>query len=170
MAQWYRLSMMALILLVVWGCGKSPEPWRRLIRSNLRFTKADNGVITDSVTGLDWYVGPNLRQQLAPGQGLDGESHRGRGRLADAHHSGIESHLSKRGLPCQYGPVIPSQGGLGLVRADARQPDGLGLRLLQRPGELARHELRRRQTGVCGAFPKMMMGHSPEPPVCPRLT
>ena len=22
MAQWYRLSMMALILLVVWGCGK----------------------------------------------------------------------------------------------------------------------------------------------------
>ena len=23
-----------------------------------RFTKADNGVITDSVTGLEWYVGP----------------------------------------------------------------------------------------------------------------
>jgi len=25
----------------------------------LRFTKADNGVITDSLTGLDWYVGPS---------------------------------------------------------------------------------------------------------------
>jgi hypothetical protein len=25
----------------------------------IRFTKANNGVITDSVTGLDWYVGPN---------------------------------------------------------------------------------------------------------------
>jgi hypothetical protein len=24
-----------------------------------RFTKANNGVITDSVTGHDWYVGPN---------------------------------------------------------------------------------------------------------------
>jgi uncharacterized protein (DUF779 family) len=24
-----------------------------------RFIKADNGVITDRVTGLDWYIGPN---------------------------------------------------------------------------------------------------------------
>lgn len=50
MARWYRLSMMALILLVVWGCGKSSSP---------RFTKAQNGVIADSATGLEWYPGPD---------------------------------------------------------------------------------------------------------------
>ena len=70
MAQWYRLSMMALILLVVWGCGKSSSlegqvvggkgaPMAEVKPLQIRFTKANNGVITDSVTGLDWYVGPN---------------------------------------------------------------------------------------------------------------
>ena len=62
MAQWYRLSMMALILLVVWGCGKSSSLQGQVVQGQgqpVRFTKANNGVITDSITGLDWYVGPN---------------------------------------------------------------------------------------------------------------
>ena len=70
MACWYRLSMMALILLVVWGCGKGSSLEGRVADgqgqamaevkpTQVRFTKADNGVITDSVTGLEWYVGPN---------------------------------------------------------------------------------------------------------------
>ena len=65
MARMYRLSMMALILLVVWGCVKSgsPEgqgqPLPPVDPMQHRFTKVNHGVITDSVTGLDWYVGPN---------------------------------------------------------------------------------------------------------------
>jgi hypothetical protein len=70
MKRWYRLSMMALILLVVWGCGKNnslegrelrrmEQPMARVEPMQMRFTKAINGVITDSVTGLDWYVGTN---------------------------------------------------------------------------------------------------------------
>jgi hypothetical protein len=69
MARWYRLSMMALILLVVGGCGKSSslegqvvdgmgQPMAKVQPMQMRFTKANNGVITDSVTGLDWYIGP----------------------------------------------------------------------------------------------------------------
>jgi hypothetical protein len=30
-----------------------------MAETQIRFTKANNGVITDSVIGLDWYVGPN---------------------------------------------------------------------------------------------------------------
>lgn len=30
-----------------------------MAETQIRFTKANNGVITDSVTGLDWYVGSN---------------------------------------------------------------------------------------------------------------
>jgi hypothetical protein len=62
MPRWYRLSMMALILLVVWGFGKSSSLEAQVVDGKgqpIRFTKANNGVITDSVTGLDWYVGPN---------------------------------------------------------------------------------------------------------------
>jgi hypothetical protein len=65
MPRWYRLSIMALILLVVWGCGKSSslqgqdQPMAEVNSLQPRFTKANNGVITDSVTGLEWYVGPN---------------------------------------------------------------------------------------------------------------
>ena len=67
MPRWYRLSMMALILVVVWGCGQSRslegqvagQPMAEVNPLPIRFTKADNGVITDSVAGLDWYVGPN---------------------------------------------------------------------------------------------------------------
>jgi hypothetical protein len=70
MSRWYRLSIMALILLVVWGCGQTSslqgravdgqdQPLAEVKPSQHRFTKADNGVITDRVTGLDWYVGPS---------------------------------------------------------------------------------------------------------------
>ena len=58
MARWYRLGLMALILLMVWGCGKA-QTMSEVNPVQPRFTKADNGVITDSATGLDWYVGPN---------------------------------------------------------------------------------------------------------------
>ena len=47
MARWYRLGLMALILLVVWGCGTGPEPMAEVNPVQPRFTKADNGVITD---------------------------------------------------------------------------------------------------------------------------
>ena len=61
----HRLSMMALILLMVWGCGKSSSMQGQAVngtgqpmaKKEIRFTKAKNGVITDSVTGLEWYVG-----------------------------------------------------------------------------------------------------------------
>ena len=136
MAQWYRLGMTALILLVVWGCGKSsslegqvvdgqgapmakvkmiakqvqpikgyeqfeattgadgkfafkglfptsayeifpywdnqttsvrlkvesgPEGHTKMLPEpvKIRFTKAKNGVIGDSATGLEWYIGPD---------------------------------------------------------------------------------------------------------------
>ena len=70
MARWYRWSIMASIFLVVWGCGKSSslqgqvvegqaQPMAEVKPIQNRFTKANNGVITDSITGLDWYVGPN---------------------------------------------------------------------------------------------------------------
>jgi hypothetical protein len=57
--------MMALILLMVWGCAKfsslegQGHPMAEVKPIQNRFTKANNGVITDSVTGLDWYVGPD---------------------------------------------------------------------------------------------------------------
>ena len=70
MALWYRWSMTALILLVVWCCAKSSslqgqgvegqgQPMAEVKPIQNRFTKANNGVITDSITGLEWYVGPN---------------------------------------------------------------------------------------------------------------
>ena len=70
MARCYRLSLMALVLLVVWGCGTSAslpgqgQPMTEVNPVQPRFTKADNGVITDSVTGLDWYVNPNPDQKF----------------------------------------------------------------------------------------------------------
>jgi hypothetical protein len=59
MAHWYRLSLVAVILLVVWGCGKGSSLGGQVVdgQGQPRFTKAPNGVITDSVTALDWYVG-----------------------------------------------------------------------------------------------------------------
>jgi hypothetical protein len=59
MARWYRLSLMALILLVGWGSaqGSSLQAQGLESKGHPRFTKAENGVITDHTTGLDWYVG-----------------------------------------------------------------------------------------------------------------
>jgi hypothetical protein len=61
MARWHRWSVMALILLVAWGFGQSSSLAGQVVdgKGQPRFTKAENGVITDSVTGLQWYVGPN---------------------------------------------------------------------------------------------------------------
>jgi hypothetical protein len=65
MARWYRLSLMPLILLVVWGCATITSPQGQdqppavVAPIQLRFTKADNGVISDRDTSLDWYVGSN---------------------------------------------------------------------------------------------------------------
>lgn len=62
MTRWQRLSLMALIFLVVWGFGRSSSLEAQVAGGKdqpMRFTKAGNGVITDSVTGLEWYVGPN---------------------------------------------------------------------------------------------------------------
>jgi hypothetical protein len=61
--------MMALILLVVWGCGQRSsltgqvvdgrgQSMEKVKPMQVRFTGAPNGVITDHATGLDWYVGP----------------------------------------------------------------------------------------------------------------
>jgi hypothetical protein len=58
MAHWHRLGMMTLILLVVWGCGKG-QTMTEVNPVQPRFTKAGNKVVTDRVTGLDWYVKPN---------------------------------------------------------------------------------------------------------------
>jgi hypothetical protein len=63
MARWYRLSLMALILLVVWGFGPGSS-LEAQVGDGKRFTQADNGVITDSLTGLDWYVNPNPDQKF----------------------------------------------------------------------------------------------------------
>jgi hypothetical protein len=70
MALRHHLSIMALILLMVWGCGKgrslqsqvvnaTGQPVAKVKPMGIRFTKARNGVITDSVTGLEWFVGPD---------------------------------------------------------------------------------------------------------------
>ncbi|MFA4904203.1 MAG: DUF1566 domain-containing protein [Desulfobaccales bacterium] len=62
MARWFRLSMMVSVLLVVWGFGQSSSVEAQVADGKgqpMRFTKAANGVISDSVTGLEWYVGPN---------------------------------------------------------------------------------------------------------------
>jgi Protein of unknown function (DUF1566) len=66
MARWYRLSMMAVILLVVWGFGMSNSLEAQVVdaKSQPRFTKAGNGVISDRLTGLEWYVNPNPDQKF----------------------------------------------------------------------------------------------------------
>jgi len=58
MARWRCLVLVALLVLAVWGCGKS-QTMTAVNPDQPRFTTADNGVITDRVTGLEWYVGPN---------------------------------------------------------------------------------------------------------------
>ena len=63
MARWSRLGMAALILSVVWGCAKG-QIMAEVNPVQPRFTKADNGVITDRETGLEWYVNPNPDQKF----------------------------------------------------------------------------------------------------------
>ena len=60
MAQWYRLSMMALILLVVWGCAKSSSLEGQVVdgQGQPRFTKAENGVITTASLDLSGMLAP----------------------------------------------------------------------------------------------------------------
>jgi hypothetical protein len=61
MARRYRLSRMGLILLLAWGFSGTSPLMAQVVdgKSQPRFTKADNGVITDHLTGLEWYVRPN---------------------------------------------------------------------------------------------------------------
>ncbi len=56
-----RLIVMALILLGLLGCGKSISPAGPVPdnQGQPRFTKAEDGVITDRLTGLQWYIAPN---------------------------------------------------------------------------------------------------------------
>ena len=55
MARRYRWSMLALIGLAVWIMGASTA----LEAQPGRYTKSPDGVILDSVTGLEWYINPN---------------------------------------------------------------------------------------------------------------
>jgi hypothetical protein len=56
MLRWRNLSIMAVLLLVVCGSAQGQEVGGQ---GQPRFSKAANGVITDSATGLQWYVNPN---------------------------------------------------------------------------------------------------------------
>ena len=60
MARRQQWRMMALMILAIWGgamgnslAGPGQSP------AAPRFTKAGDGVITDRVTGLEWYVNPS---------------------------------------------------------------------------------------------------------------
>lgn len=70
MTRWYSWGALALVGLLGWGCGTGrslegqvvdakDQPLAEVKPQQLRFTKGDNGVITDRVAGLEWYVGPN---------------------------------------------------------------------------------------------------------------
>jgi hypothetical protein len=109
MAGWYRWSIMVLILLVVWGCGKSSslqgqvvegqgQPMVEVKPMQNRFTKANNGVITGSITALDRYVAPNPDNTWHEAKAWTESLTVAGGWLASAHHGGIESNLSRRGL------------------------------------------------------------------------
>jgi len=47
---------------VIWGCASSQGPAEVNPRQS-RFSKADNGLITDRVAGLDWYICPQRDNQ-----------------------------------------------------------------------------------------------------------
>ena len=55
MARRFRWSMLALIVAAVWvvGAGAAVEAQPG------RYSKSPDGVILDSVTGLEWYINPN---------------------------------------------------------------------------------------------------------------
>ena len=92
MARWSRLGFMVLILSVIWGCAKG-QTMTEVNPVQPRFTKASNGVITDHLTGLDWYVKPNANNNWYEAKAWVDSLTVARGRLADAYGSGIERHL-----------------------------------------------------------------------------
>jgi hypothetical protein len=70
MVRWYRLGPLALALLVVWVCGLNSAleaqvaegmgPTTAKVKTTQRrFTRSQDGVIADRVTGLEWYINPN---------------------------------------------------------------------------------------------------------------
>jgi hypothetical protein len=70
MARRYRWSLLSLMLLAVWVGGQSSAlkahaldglgPTSAQVKMMPgRFTKGLDGVITDGVTGLEWYINPN---------------------------------------------------------------------------------------------------------------
>jgi hypothetical protein len=62
MARRYLRSITALLVLVVWGYAAPGSPADQGVAPAAaapRFTKAADGVITDHVTGLEWYVNPS---------------------------------------------------------------------------------------------------------------
>ncbi len=85
-----------------------------------RFTKADNGVITDSVTGLDWYVGPNADNNWHEAKAwTESLTVAGGGwRLPTVPE--LQGIYQKGPPPVNMDPLFQAQGGLGLVRADGR--------------------------------------------------
>jgi len=55
MARQYHWSMLALLVVAVWVLGISTA----LEAQPGRYNKSPEGVISDSVTGLEWYINPN---------------------------------------------------------------------------------------------------------------
>ncbi len=74
MAQWHRLSLVALVLLLIWSGATSRSLAGQAAdgQGQPRFTRAANGVISDHTTSLDWYVGQegNWHQAKAWAEGL----------------------------------------------------------------------------------------------------
>jgi hypothetical protein len=70
MTRWNRWNPLALMLLAVWVCGTSSALKAQVAESTGsttakvktaqgRFTQSQDGVITDNVTGLEWYINPD---------------------------------------------------------------------------------------------------------------
>jgi hypothetical protein len=62
MARWFLLVVATFLLLLVGGFGPDSTLKGQEVDSKagpVRFTKAKDGVITDSLTNLQWYVGPD---------------------------------------------------------------------------------------------------------------
>jgi hypothetical protein len=75
MARRYRLGLMALILVVAWGCAQGRSlKGQQVEGKGHALGPAADGVITDHNTGLQWYVGPhgdnNWHQAKAWAEGL----------------------------------------------------------------------------------------------------
>ena len=84
-------------------------------KSQPRFTKADDGVITDSLTGLDWYVGPNADNNWHEAKAwVEGLTVAGGGwRLPTMAE--LKAIYQKEASAYQYGPALsdPRRPGSG---------------------------------------------------------